>query len=215
MTDNAPARRHAAGQNPARKQRILDGADTVFLERGFDAAGVNDICRAAGVSKSTLYVYFDNKEELFAALVEQKRDAIFAEVRKELTTEGSLEQQLTGYLSRMSEILCADEVVRAQRTIIGIAERMPELGARFYEGGANRGKKTLCDYLTAKAADGQLSIDDPDHASYQLMELATAGLLRQRLFGLRRHPPSDREISTTVKSALRVFLAAYGPATAI
>ena len=44
---------------------------------GFDAASMNDITREAGVSKGTIYVYFANKEELFEALIEEERRAIF------------------------------------------------------------------------------------------------------------------------------------------
>ena len=41
---------------------------------GFDAASMNDITREAGVSKGTIYVYFENKEDLFSAMIEQERD---------------------------------------------------------------------------------------------------------------------------------------------
>ena len=47
----------------------MRGASQVFLEKGFDAASMNDIARAAGVSKGTLYVYFANKEQLFVELI--------------------------------------------------------------------------------------------------------------------------------------------------
>ena len=64
------SRRHAAGMDPAKRDQILDGATKVFLESGFDAASMNDICRVAGVSKGTIYVYFANKEDLFEALID-------------------------------------------------------------------------------------------------------------------------------------------------
>ena len=70
------------GQRPATTMRQApNGARSskaptqVFLAQGFDAASMNDIARAAGVSKGTLYVYFDNKEELFEAIVEEECDA--------------------------------------------------------------------------------------------------------------------------------------------
>lgn len=51
----------------AKRRQILDGAHKVFLAQGFDAASMGEIARKAGVSKGTLYVYFDNKESLFEA----------------------------------------------------------------------------------------------------------------------------------------------------
>ena len=43
--------RHAAGEDPAKRAQILEGARQVFMNVGFDAASMNDITRAAGVSK--------------------------------------------------------------------------------------------------------------------------------------------------------------------
>ena len=46
----------------------------MFLAQGFEGASMDDIASKAGVSKGTLYVYFENKERLFAAIVEEERD---------------------------------------------------------------------------------------------------------------------------------------------
>src|SRR3954449_6741099 len=71
MTDTSVLERPADGtEDSAKRRQIVDGAREVFLARGFDAASMMDIAKAAGVSKGTLYVYFKNKEELFAAIVQ-------------------------------------------------------------------------------------------------------------------------------------------------
>ena len=60
---------HSDGTDDSAKRRqILEGARAVFLAQGFDAASMGEIARAAGVSKGTLYVYFENKEQLFQAI---------------------------------------------------------------------------------------------------------------------------------------------------
>ncbi len=53
----------------ARRQAILDAALTVFAERGFEAARLDDIADRAGIAKGTLYLYFDDKEGLFEEVV--------------------------------------------------------------------------------------------------------------------------------------------------
>ena len=53
----------------AKRRQIMDGARTVFLAGGFDGASMNDVARAAGVSKGTLYAYFNSKDELFEAII--------------------------------------------------------------------------------------------------------------------------------------------------
>ena len=58
----------------AKRRQVMDGARTAFLSAGFDGASMNDIARAAGVSKGTLYAYFDSKEQLFEALIREDRN---------------------------------------------------------------------------------------------------------------------------------------------
>src|ERR1700684_4437387 len=60
------------GEDGAKRRQIVEGARSIFLAQGFDAASMNDIARASGVSKGTLYVYFENKEQLFAAIVQEE-----------------------------------------------------------------------------------------------------------------------------------------------
>src|SRR6266700_3883993 len=55
-----------------KRRQIIDGARAVFLAQGFDAASMSDIARKAGVSKGTLYVYFDSKEALFQAIAHEQ-----------------------------------------------------------------------------------------------------------------------------------------------
>src|ERR1700676_4661712 len=73
MSDTLTIARHdfEAADNAKRRQ-IIEGARAVFLAQGFDAASMNDIARKAGVSKGTLYVYFDSKEALFVAIADEQ-----------------------------------------------------------------------------------------------------------------------------------------------
>src|SRR5712675_814610 len=58
-----------ADEDSAKRRQIVEGARQVFLAQGFDAASMGEIARVAGVSKGTLYVYFEDKEQLFDAIV--------------------------------------------------------------------------------------------------------------------------------------------------
>src|SRR5882724_10833271 len=62
----------AAAADSVKRRQIIEGARTVFLTQGFDAASMSDIARKAGVSKGTLYVYFKSKDELFEAITEEQ-----------------------------------------------------------------------------------------------------------------------------------------------
>ena len=62
----------------ARPQELLDAALRLFVERGFAATRSDDVAKAAGVSKGTLYLYYPSKEELFKAVVRQNLSALIA-----------------------------------------------------------------------------------------------------------------------------------------
>ena len=51
------------------RENIVSAASTLFMEKGIDATSMDDIAKAAGYSKATLYVYFENKEEIVGILV--------------------------------------------------------------------------------------------------------------------------------------------------
>lgn len=205
-------RRHAAGEDPRKRDQILEGARQVFMEQGYDAASMNDICRAAGVSKGTLYVYFANKEELFISLIALERERLFLDAAQLLESDRPVEEKLRIFARRMAEAVCSDDVIRAQRIVAATAERMPDLGRRFYEHGAGRVKEGLRLFIEREVVAGRLSAPDPALAAYQFMELASAGLWRQRLFGKEPKPPAPEVIEAVAESGVRVFLAAYGTA---
>ncbi|AML52133.1 TetR/AcrR family transcriptional regulator [Falsihalocynthiibacter arcticus] len=202
-------RRHAAGRDPAKREAILIGAAQVFLDRGFDAASVNDICRAADVSKSTLYVYFDSKDDLFESLIEHERDRVFAGLSECLREERPLRDKLKDFVFILAKILCSDEVIRSQRAIIGMVERMPELGIRYYDGGAMRMRLLISQFLDSEVANGTLEIEDTTLAAYQLIELSTGGVWRQCLFSKVKYPPPAEILRKSSSSAVDLFLAGY------
>lgn len=203
--------RLAAGQDPAKRAQILEGAGRVISRMGYDAASVNDIAREAGVSKGTIYVYFSGKEDLFEGLMEETRERLFRELGEELQRPGPVDERLRSYGGRLVRKLCSDPVVQAHRVMIGVAERMPELGARFYERGARRGTQLMVDFLTQRVSAGELTIPDVRLAAAQFGELCMAGLFRRRLFGHLTQPPTDEEIDRNVKAAIDMFLCFYQP----
>ena len=202
--------RPAAGQDPVKRKQILDGARRVFIDMGFDAASMNDITREAGVSKGTIYVYFANKEELFEAIVEEERGSIFNNLYGALESGDDLRETLINFGMALSFKITCTQVISAQRTIIGVSERMPDLGRRFYERGPMHGHKIFMDFLEAAARKGLLQMDDASLAAYQFTDLALAGLFRQCIFAYRSDPPSEEEMRYVVTSGVDVFLKAYG-----
>ncbi|MFM2088080.1 MAG: hypothetical protein RLZZ237_2949, partial [Pseudomonadota bacterium] len=73
----------------ARPQELLAAALDLFVERGFASTRLEDVAKRAGVSKGTLYLYFENKQELFKAVVRDNIVHAIVEVEDSLATSES------------------------------------------------------------------------------------------------------------------------------
>ena len=88
---NFRQRARSAEQKAARRQRVLDDAESYFLEVGYEAFSLTQLAKRADVVKGTLYLYFQTKEELFLTLYEQSlerwSEAFIASLPSQLTSE--------------------------------------------------------------------------------------------------------------------------------
>src|SRR3954463_1066019 len=69
-------------------EAILDAAVVEFEQHGFRRVALDDVARRAGVSRTTIYRRFSNKDELVAAVIERENVALFADIAAELKQAG-------------------------------------------------------------------------------------------------------------------------------
>lgn len=116
----------------ARPAEIIDAALELFVTRGFSATRLEDIARHAGISKGTLYLYFDSKEDLFRAVVEQ---IIVPEIEKAekhaAEFYGSQRQLIVQLLSGWWNAIGKTRLAGIPKIMVAEAANFPEL-AKFY-----------------------------------------------------------------------------------
>lgn len=194
----------------AKRRQIIDGARAVFLAHGFDAAAMGRIAEAAGVSKGTLYVYFDSKEELFAALV-REQCALTAERLFELDDDNHDVGDVLRRLGRsFIEAMVEPSHVATVRMVIAAADRKPDIGQLFLASGPRAGAARLSAWLGAKVAQGELAVPDPELAAWHFLTMCHSSVMMPVLIGGEAPPPPDR-VAYVVDQAVDVFLSAYGP----
>lgn len=196
-------------EDSKKRQQILEGANHVFMSKGFDAASMGEIARVAGVSKGTLYVYFDDKEKLFEAIVQQACRVHAEEVFELDANDHNVETVLLRMGIAYAEAMCRVEGLSSLRTVIAIAERMPDLGRTFYDTGPAKGSRKLQAYLDAQVDAGILNIDksESDVVAAQFIDALTGTTFKPMLFNF--DAPTPARIEQVVKIAVRAFLAAY------
>lgn len=201
----------ASEQEPeARKRReIIDGARRVFFEKGFEGASMDEIARAAQVSKATIYVYFQSKADLFEALVKMERGQSAERLFEFDADDPDVERQLTRIGTTFVTMMVRPNHIRLVRMVIGVAEKFPAVGRAFFEAGPAKGCQELAALLERQTALGKLQVDDSEAAAFEFFNLCQSKTVKGLLFGLNEAPDAA-EIEAMVARAVRMFLAVYG-----
>ena len=96
-------RPRATAHRTPRKEEILEVAAELFALHGFDAVSLADIAHAVGLSKATLYHYFDRKEEILGTIVVSTIRALNAFVEGAMQGIASPEQRLLAFLEAQAD----------------------------------------------------------------------------------------------------------------
>ena len=192
-----------------KRRQILEGASEIFMSAGFDAASMNDIARAAGVSKGTLYAYFDSKVALFEALIREDRAHQPERSMMFPADEPDPAKALAIYGRMLVAHITETQALTQARVVAFAAAKFPRLGQAFYEAGPLFGVLKLKERLDAFVAAGTLQIDNTTLAARQFIDLCLGDILKRLLFMVVTSLPQE-EIDLAVDSAVNVFIKAYG-----
>jgi AcrR family transcriptional regulator len=195
----------------AKRRQVMEGARTVFLASGFDGASMNDIARVSGVSKGTLYVYFDSKERLFEALIREERRQQAERLTDFSFDDNDVRGVLFNFGCTLIEMMSRPDTLAHVRTVIAATNKFPQLGRAFYEAGPCFGANRLSAYMQRMNDEGVLRIADVQRAAWQFLELCQAGTFKPLLFRMVDELTRS-QIEAGVKAGVDVFMAAYGAA---
>jgi AcrR family transcriptional regulator len=189
-------------QNKKQKiDNIQKAAQKLFQSNGFIGTSMDKIADQAGVTKQTVYRYFESKEELFKSTLEAQRRRASNDFLKALDLEdttNALETFAIGFIERhLSKAHLANI-----RLLVSEGPMVPEITRAFYAVGPERTKARL-----ARFFKNRFNIDD---AQYEI-KVFLGILLSMRmtvLIGLDA-PPSQEKIrqhaKKTVKSVLKLL----------
>lgn len=176
----------AIAENPsfdtAKRQQILDGARQCFLAQGFDGASMNDIVKAAGVSKGTVYAYFPSKEKLFEALVYHDRRLQAEQIVVAIDDDRPMAEVLNELGLRMVQRMTSDDSVAQVRMVVAASVKFPEIGRAFFQAGPAFAIGRVKTYLETKMAQGLLRRVDAEMAAVQFIDVVSGCQHKPRLF---------------------------------
>jgi AcrR family transcriptional regulator len=192
-----------------RRQAIIDVAQELFQEKGFELTSMSEITARVGGSKATLYSYFASKEELFLAVMHHYAEEDIRRLFDGLDVQQDLRECLLQFGQAFIDFISQPKVIAAQRVLFAESGRT-DIGKRFFDRGPCDGGARLAEFLRRCSAGGKLGELEPAVAARHLISLLKSEIMEPLLFGAfeREQLPATADV---VRRAVDVFLRAYAP----
>jgi AcrR family transcriptional regulator len=150
----------------ARPQEILDAALACFAEHGFAATRMEDIAGRAGVTKGTIYLYFENKEAVFKTLARESIGMRLSEVTESIKQfEGTTRDLLRFVITSMNEFISTSDRVVLPKVLLAEAGNFPELAKFWREEIIDRGLGLFASVIERGIARREFRKVDPQDAA--------------------------------------------------
>jgi AcrR family transcriptional regulator len=189
-----------------RHAALLEAAEAVFLEHGYEGASIDEIVRRVGGSKASLYAYFGSKEKLFWAVLNQLSDRFITEMAVPTAADQDIEGTLLTIARRFLTVFLDPARCRLFRTMIAESARFPDLARDFFERGM-RMPQELSAYLRLQHDAGRIDCPDPETTALQFLELVK-GPPHSRLLLSMPPFPDHFDPEVYISRTVRLFL--YG-----
>jgi AcrR family transcriptional regulator len=197
----------------ARPGEIVDAALEVFAEKGFAAAKLDDIARKAGISKATLYLYFDTKDEIFRAVAQSEVASLMEALERQVEgADAPFAEIAPRLLARAVAMMKGDRVPAIARMVIGESRNFPDLARIWHDDVVARVIGIVTGMIARAQARGEVAPGDPRLYAFSLMgPMVMAMLFREVFGGVDANSPDLNALADQhARTALRGLLA---PAT--
>jgi len=172
---NSPRWRRRAEDRP---REICAAALEVFAEKGFAAAKLDEIARRAGVSKGTLYLYFQDKEQMFRAVV---RDAVVPNMEAMTAAikdvDAPFPQVIRAMLSGFAATAQRLPLGRVAKMVIGESTNFPELARVWHDEVASKALGAIATFVEKAQQRGEVRPGDPRLFAVSIMGPIVTGVL--------------------------------------
>lgn len=150
---------------PERRDEIVTAARATFNARGFAGARLDDIARAAGISKAALYLQFASKEALFEAVVRELIATTLPQAVPPDFSESSAPDLLRRFIVFAFDRLASPDMAFVPRVIIGEGANFPELARFYHDEVVSRIIGLIEAIIRHGIARGEFSCERPDLAA--------------------------------------------------
>lgn len=187
-------------QPEARPQQILDAAFRVFGTRGLHQATLDDVARAAGITKGTIYLYFPSKADLFTAMLKARVNDLLPVMDAPPSGPGAptTHQRLSSIGHRLYRFFRSRAFLAMYRSVVSEAPQFPEAAATLYREGILPANRRLAALIQHGIATGEFRAVDSMIAARAFVGMLQIFAVSQGLLGGQRiFPMADARIAET------------------
>ena len=182
-----------------KRQKILEVATELFLEKGYGTASTSELVRRVGGSKTTIYSHFGDKAGLFTAIVDEllKDTVAYSDT---LDLGGlSVREALLAVAIQHLKVVLSPRYIGLIRVVAAEVNRFPELGKAFYEHGPGKSYANFQNFLEGRVEAGELAVEDPSRATDQFFGTLLHREVLARMYGVKTAPLRGRaDIAATI-----------------
>ena len=193
-----------------RYELIVKTALDLFLKNGYEKTSLSDIVAISGGSLASIYTFFESKEGLFQAIIEQEIDALIKEVdeRIDLKISHSLEEFLTKFATIIFSIICTKKNISLGRIMMSEGPKNGgKLGRVFLDQILNKVDLVLINFFERNEIKSQLNPKFPAKFITKCFKQCVIGLCYYDSLMLNKEPKlSKKEREEHVALCVELFL---------
>jgi AcrR family transcriptional regulator len=202
----APKFRRRKADRPG---EIVQAAMAVFAEKGFAAARLDEIATRAGVSKGAVYLYFETKEDVFRAVVDQAIAPNMQAIRAMIAAHpGPFADLARAVPERVMAMIEAMPVGGVIKMVIGEARNFPQIARVWHDELVAHALGGLCDAVAAAQKRGEVKPGDPRIYALQLISPMLISVIWRETFvpigapAFDLHAVADQHVATMLAGML-------------
>src|SRR5690554_5211701 len=209
-----PARPAASPGRPkdlAKRAAILEAAEGLFLQQGYEGVSMDQIAAAASVSKLTVYSHFGDKDALFTEAAKTWCEHRMPGSVFEPAPDQPVRKRLLDIAHSYFCMISAPEAVAGHRLLCSPQMLEKGLARRFWEGGPLRVQDDFVRFLQRRIAVGDLEIGDVERAAAQFFALVRGEAHMRMVFDCQDGDAACKKHQRThLEATVDMFLCAYG-----
>ena len=199
-TEVGPKARHGGS-----REAIIKAAGRLFLQRGFGFVSMDDLAKAAGVARRTLYNQFATKEDIFREMLRRVSGQLEDTFPSGIESNGEVEDVLRLVARLILDVHKQPEYSGFLRMVVADSRQLPWIAEEFAAVMEPRTER-LVHYLASQTARGILDCHSPALAAHQFMGMLNELSLWPWMIGRESLPfPNDEVVEETIQMFLQRY----------